>query len=311
MMLPARVRVLDSHTGGEPTRMVIGLEDVLVGDTMAARRMYLREHFATLGAPIVNEPRGNDIIVGAWMCQPVDPSCFAGVVFFNNVGVLQMCGHATIGAVATLAWQGRLPPGVHRLETPVGIIEVQLHDNGETVSFENVVSERYQSGVRVEVPGSALLKNGFVTGDIAYGGNWFYLVDDHGLDLELSNVDQLMEATLTIKAALREQGIMGRDGAEIDHVEMVGPSQHADAKNFVLCPGNAYDRSPCGTGTCAKVACLAAAGKLEAGETFRQESITGSCFEATYRIDDAGAVLPRLTGSAEVIAETTLLFERG
>ncbi|WDQ15792.1 proline racemase family protein [Rhodopirellula sp. P2] len=310
MMLPARVRVLDSHTGGEPTRMVIGLEDTLVGPTMADRRLHLRQKFATLGAPIVNEPRGNDIIVGAWICQPIDPSCFAGVVFFNNVGVLQMCGHATIGVVATLAWQGKLTPGIHRMETPVGIIEVELHADGKTVSFENVPSKCYQAAARVEVPGSTSLANRFVTGDIAYGGNWFYLVDDHGLDLELSNVDQLMAATLSIKAALRDQGVTGEDGAEIDHVELVGPSDHADAKNFVLCPGNAYDRSPCGTGTSAKVACLAAAGKLEVGQTFRQESITGSCFDASYRSDESGNVIARLTGSAAVIAETTLLFER-
>lgn len=309
-MLPARVRVLDSHTGGEPTRMVIGLEDALLGNTMADRRLYLRQHFPTLGEPIVNEPRGNDIIVGAWMCRPINPSCVAGAVFFNNVGVLQMCGHATIGVIATLAWQGGLPPGIHRLETPVGIIEVELHSDGKTVSFENVLSERYRSKVRVDVPGSTSLANGFVTGDIAYGGNWFYLVDDHGLDLELSNVAHLMAATLRIKAALKKQGITGRDGSEIDHVELVGPSENADAKNFVLCPGNAYDRSPCGTGTSAKVACLAAAGKLSAGQTFRQESITGSCFDATYRIDESGAVIPRLTGSAEIIAETTLLFEQ-
>lgn len=309
-MLPARVRVLDSHTGGEPTRMVIGLEDALVGDTMADRRTYLRDNFRNLGAAIVNEPRGNDIIVGAWMCRPVNPSCFAGVVFFNNIGVLQMCGHATIGVIATLAWQSELPPGHHRLETPVGIIEVELHSDGKTVSFENVASERYQSAVRVEVPYSPSPSKSFVTGDIAYGGNWFYLVEDHGLDLELSNVSQLMATTMSIKAALKEHGITGADGAEIDHVELIGPSEHADAKNFVLCPGNAYDRSPCGTGTCAKVASLAAAGKLEAGQTFRQESITGSCFDASYRINQSGAVIPKLTGSAEVIAETILLFER-
>ncbi|MFG0264635.1 MAG: proline racemase family protein [Rhodopirellula sp. JB055] len=308
-MLPSRVKALDSHTGGEPTRMVIDLDGTLVGPTMADRRLHLRQEFATLGAPIVNEPRGNEIIVGAWICQPVDPNCFAGVVFFNNVGVLQMCGHATIGVVATFAWQGKLTPGIHRMETPVGIIEVELHPDGKTVSFENVASRRYQAAVRVEVPGSTSLANGFVTGDIAYGGNWFYLVDDHGLDLELSDVDELMSAALAIKASLREHGITGEDGAEIDHVELVGPSDRADAKNFVLCPGNAYDRSPCGTGTSAKVACLAAAGKLKAGETFRQESITGSCFEASYRVDESGAVIPKLTGSAEVIAETTLLFE--
>ncbi|KLU04789.1 4-hydroxyproline epimerase [Rhodopirellula islandica] len=309
MMLPSRVKVLDSHTGGEPTRMVIDLEDTLAGPTMADRRLHLRQKFARLGAPIVNEPRGNDIIVGAWICQPVDPSCFAGVVFFNNVGVLQMCGHATIGVIATLAWQGKLTPGIHRMETPVGIIEVELHSDGKTVSFENVPSRRYQAAVRVKVSSSTSLANDFVTGDIAYGGNWFYLVDDHGLDLELCNVDQLMAATLSIKAALREQGITGEGGAEIDHVELVGPSAHADAKNFVLCPGNAYDRSPCGTGTSAKVACLAAAGKLNVGQTFRQESITGSCFDASYRLDESGDVIARLTGSAEVIAETTLLFE--
>ncbi|MCC9640768.1 proline racemase family protein [Rhodopirellula sp. JC740] len=308
MMLPERVQVLDSHTGGEPTRLVIGLETALLGQSMAERRLYLREHFTQLGAPIVNEPRGNDIIVGAWLCPAVDPSCFAGVVFFNNVGVLLMCGHATIGLVATLAWQGLLAPGTHRLETPVGIVEVTLHNDLQTVSFENVPSERYQADVPLRVADATAIPTASITGDIAYGGNWFYLVENHGLDLDLTHVDKLMSATLQIKAALREQGITGRDGAEIDHVELVGPSETADAKNFVLCPGNAYDRSPCGTGTSAKVACLAEAGKLRPGEVFHQESITGSRFEATYRRGENGEIIPRLTGSAEVVAETTLLF---
>ena len=230
----------------------------------------------------------------------------AGVIFFNNVGFLGMCGHGTIGVVVTLAHLGRIGPGTHRLETPVGIVTAELHDNGR-VSIENVPSYRHLQSVAVDIPGT-----GSVSGDVAWGGNWFYLVESHGQRLHHSRVDELTRFTLNIRRSIDQAGIVGSDGQAIDHVELIAETEnpHADSRNFVLCPGGAWDRSPCGTGTSAKVACLAADGKLQPGEIWRQESIIGSIFQATYRCDESGAIIPRLTGSAWVTAESTLLLNR-
>jgi 4-hydroxyproline epimerase len=259
---------------------------------------------------VVNEPRGSDVVVGALLCEPADPSCAAGVIFFNNVGYLGMCGHGSIGVAVTLAHMGRIGPGKHLLETPVGVVTMTLHGPNEA-TITNVLSHRSRAGLRVDVPGF-----GPVTGDIAWGGNWFFLVEDHHQAIELSNVDRLTECAWAIRQTLEREDITGDDGAEIDHIELFGPSAVADSRNFVLCPGKAYDRSPCGTGTSAKLACLAADGKLPEGQTWRQESIVGSIFEASYdrAIDldpqfQGECVWPRIRGSAFVNTEATLLLD--
>jgi len=299
-----RVQVIDSHTGGEPTRVVMaGGPDLGVG-TIAERLQRFRDLHDSFRSAVVNEPRGNDVIVGALLCQPVDPACAAGVIFFNNVGYLGMCGHGAIGLIATLVYLGRIAPGEHRLETPVGEVKATLHSNGK-VSIRNVPSYRTQSGVTVHVDG-----HGPVSGDVAWGGNWFYLVERHGQRIALDNVDALTDFTWRIRQALTKQGITGEGSAEIDHIELFAPpdSAGADSKNFVLCPGKAYDRSPCGTGTSAKVACLAEDGKLAEGGIWRQESIVGSLFEATWHRDN-GRIVPTITGSAFVHAEATLILD--
>jgi 4-hydroxyproline epimerase len=226
------------------------------------------------------------------------------VIFFNNVGYLGMCGHGTIGLVVTLRHMGRIGPGSHRVETPVGVITATLHEDGE-VSVQNVPSYRLAKGVRVEVEG-----HGPVTGDVAGGGNWFFLVSDHGQRIELGNVEALTDFTWRVRQALMRQGVTGRNGAEIDHIELFAPSHRSaiGARNFVLCPGKAYDRSPCGTGTSAKLACLYADGKLNEGEVWRQESVVGSVFEGSIR--RAGdELIPTIRGSAYVTAEATLTFD--
>jgi 4-hydroxyproline epimerase len=299
-----RIQVIDSHTGGEPTRVVITGGPDLGGGSLAERRTRFREGFDPFRSAVVNEPRGSDVLVGALLCPPADPTCVAGVVFFNNVGCLGMCGHGTIGVAVTLAHLGRIGPGQHRLETPVGVVTFQ-YDGGNRVTLENVPSYRHARGVTVPVDGS-----GPVTGDVAWGGNWFFLVGDRGQELELANVERLTDFTWRIRQALTRQGITGAGGEEIDHVELFGPPRTpgADSRNFVLCPGKAYDRSPCGTGTSAKLACLYADGKLQEGQVWRQESILGSIFEGTVRVAD-GRVIPRITGSAHVTAEATLLLD--
>lgn len=300
-----RVKVIDSHTGGEPTRLVVEGGPELGRGTAAERRAVFRGRFDAFRSAVVNEPRGSDVMVGALLCEPADPRCAAGVIFFNNVGYLGMCGHGAIGLVATLHYMGRIGPGQHLIETPAGIVTAVLHETGG-VTIQNVPSYRRAKQIAVEVGG-----HGVLHGDVAWGGNWFFLVNDHGQEIALRNVERLTEFTWGIRQALVSQGITGDNGEEIDHIELFGPAERedADSKNFVLCPGKAYDRSPCGTGTCAKLACLAADAVLAKGGVWRQESIVGSLFEGTVLELDGEKVLPAIKGSAFVCAEATLILD--
>ncbi len=299
-----RIKVIDSHTAGEPTRVVLaGGPDVGRG-SLEGRLALLRDHFDWLRTAVVNEPRGSEVMVGALVCEPVRAQSTAAVIFFNNVGYLRMCGHGTIGLVVSLAHVGRLGPGRYQLESVAGDIFATLHDENN-VSVENVPSYRYRKDVAVMVPDM-----GTVVGDIAWGGNWFFLVSDHKQILDARRADSLTQFCSKIRSALKSHGITGQDGSKIDHIQLVGPPTDAavaDAQNFVLCPGNAYDRSPCGTGTSAKLACLAADGVLGEGQLWRQQSLVGSVFEAKYRKDHS-AIIPTITGAAYVNAEATLII---
>jgi proline racemase len=297
------VEVVDSHTGGEPTRVIVGGFPPLSAAPIAERAAELSEHHRTLGRALVDEPRGNEAMVGALLVDPVDPECVAGVIFFDRQLVLGMCGHGTIGVVATLRALGRIGPGVHRLETPAGVVTAELNDDG-SVGVENVPSRRLEAALRVDVPGL-----GSVRGDIAYGGNTFFLVREPTIDLDGDRAE-LVELSTRILRAVHDSG-----HSEVDHVELFGPPRapQAAARNFVLCPSGTYDRSPCGTGTSAKVAVLAVEGRLDEGVAWVQESITGSTFEATFRWHDraAGVVVPRIVGSATITGRATLFFDGG
>jgi proline racemase len=298
------IDVIDSHTGGEPTRVVIaGFPDLGDGPLMEQRERFRRE-FDRWRSAIACEPRGSSTVVGALLLPPQTTDACAGVIFFNNVGYLGMCGHGTIGVVRTLQHLGRIGPGRHRLETPVGVVGAQLHEDGR-VSIDNVESYRYASGVQIQVAGY-----GGVSGDVAWGGNWFFITKDTPLPLEIRHQRELTTFTEAVRRALEASGITGADHGEIDHIEINAdsPTTGIDGRNFVLCPGLAYDRSPCGTGTSAKLACLAADGKLAPGELWRQESILGSVFEGRYTPGPHG-VLPQITGTAYVVARSTLLFD--
>jgi 4-hydroxyproline epimerase len=294
-----QVVVIDSHTGGEPTRVVVSGGPDLGTGPLAVRCELFRRQFDLFRSATVNEPRGSDVTVGALLVTPVDKNCAAGVIFFNNVGYLSMCGHGTIGLVATLAHLGRIRPGDHRIETPVGIVTACLHPDGQ-VTVTNVPSYRKAKAAQVQVPGI-----GALTGDVAWGGNWFFLVEHHNQELCVSNVENLTEYTRLVRQAVNTQGF-----PEVDHVELFGPPTvpGAHSRNFVLCPGMAYDRSPCGTGTSAKLACLAADGKLSEGEDWVQESIIGSTFVGRYR-RNGGDIVPSITGTAFVNAEATLILD--
>jgi 4-hydroxyproline epimerase len=301
------MRVIDSHTEGEPTRVIVeGGPDLGTG-SLAERRDIFARDFDGVRSFCVNEPRGYDAIVGALLCAPVDRACAAGVIFFNNVGMIGMCGHGTIGLAVTLAHMGRLAIGTHRIETPVGIVTIDLLSANE-VEIENVASRRTRKAVTVDVPGL-----GPVTGDVAWGGNWFFLVEGAPHALHAREIGNLSRASEAVKAALAAQGITGDDGRPVDHIEFFGPpaASGAHSRNFVHCPGGAYDRSPCGTGTSAKLACLAADGKLAPGMPWVQESIIGSRFIARYREGPNGSVIPRIRGRAFVTSEATLIRSPG
>ncbi|MWV14719.1 4-hydroxyproline epimerase [Pseudomonas sp. L-22-4S-12] len=299
-----RIRVLDSHTGGEPTRLVLdGFPDLGHG-SMAERRQLLAERFDRWRTASVLEPRGSDVLVGALLCAPVEPSACAGVIFFNNSGYLGMCGHGTIGLVASLAHLGRIGPGVHRIETPVGTVEATLHED-RSVSVRNVPAYRLHQDLTLEVPGY-----GTVCGDVAWGGNWFFLIAEHGQRVAGDNLDALMAYSCAVQQALEHQGIRGDDGGLIDHIELFASDEQADSRSYVLCPGKAYDRSPCGTGTSAKLACLAADGKLQPGQVWRQASVIGSQFEASFQwAADGSQIIPTIRGRAYLSAEAELLIE--
>ena len=300
-----RIRVIDSHTGGEPTRVVISGGPDLGNDALSNRLERFKNEYDEFRCAVVNEPRGSDAIVGALLCAPVDDSCVTGVIFFNSVAYLGMCGHGTIGVVATLVHLNRIGPGSHRIETPVGVVVAHLDDEGR-VEVANVPSYRLLTNITVDVPSF-----GPVTGDVAWGGNWFFLVKDHREELVLENLDRLMEFTQAVRDSLARAGITGRGGHEIDHVELFVPSEldGVNSKNFVLCPGKTYDRSPCGTGTSAKLACLVADGKLREGEVWRQESIVGSVFEGRVKIVD-NVVHPSIKGTAFITAESDLILDQ-
>ena len=298
------IEVIDSHTGGEPTRIIISGGPDLGTGSLAERREVFANQYDHIRSAIINEPRGWDAIVGGILCEPVESDSSAAVIFFNNTGYLNMCGHGTIGLVITLKHIGKISAGEHKIETPVGHVFATLHDD-DRVSLRNVPSYRYRKDVQINVDGV-----GEVIGDIAWGGNWFFLAKNLSIDLRLSQVDELTRIGRNIRKSLESSGITGENGGLIDHIEIFGDpvSDSADSRNFVYCPGGAYDRSPCGTGTSAKLACLAADEKLPPNSKWIQESITGSVFEGSYEF--AGdRVIPTICGSAFVTARSTLFFD--
>ncbi len=304
-----KIQVVDSHTGGEPTRIIIDGGPDLGSGPLSERVKKFASDFDDIRRAVVDEPRGNDVLIGGLMCESDDPECVAGVIFFDTAGFLGMCGHGTMGFVVTMQHLGKISPGSHLIETPVGRVAIDLKP-GNQVTIQNIPSYRYQKDVLVEVP-----ELGQVTGDVAWGGNWFFLSksieSENGPAIVPQETDRLLQVTKQIRRELHRQGITGPAGEMVDHIELYGdpvdPANHS--KNFVLCPGGEYDRSPCGTGTSAKLACLAADGVLAEGETWRQESIIGSVFECHYQNTNDQKIIPVISGWARVCGESTLLLD--
>ncbi|MCH9648422.1 MAG: proline racemase family protein [Deltaproteobacteria bacterium] len=298
------MRVIDSHTEGEPTRVIVeGGPDLGTG-TLEERRWKFEREFDHVRRGTILEPRGSDALVGALLCPPTDNRFSAAAIFFNNDGYLGMCGHATIGVAVTLAHLERVGLGQIAIETPVGGVSVELTDPNQA-TVENVPSFCYRRDVVLDVEDL-----GEVTGSIAWGGNWFFLVDEAPCEIVRDNEAELTRAAIKIRAELEARAILGRDGQPIDHIEFFQPahSVDADSRNFVLCPGSVYDRSPCGTGTSAKLACLAERGELAPGQTWIQESMIGSRFVTSYRLNEAGEIITRVTGRAYVCGDAELHF---
>ena len=300
-----RIQVIDSHTAGEPTRVVMTGGPDLGQGPLHERAVIFRDYYDRFRSAVVNEPRGSDVLVGALLCQPHDRNATVGVIFFNNVALLNMCGHGTIGLIATLRHMGQIDVGEHIIETPVGNVTAILHEDGR-IGVRNVPSFRYKSDIALSVEGV-----GTVVGDIAWGGNWFFLVKQHNETLDLSHLSRLTHVATRIRVTLEKAGITGADGGPIDHIELFGPPLEAahQSRNFVLCPGLAYDRSPCGTGTSAKLACLAADNALSVGQPWIQEGILGTTFEATYDIGPDETIIPTIVGEAYITAEAVLLLD--
>jgi proline racemase len=299
------IRCIDSHTEGEPTRTLLdGLPDLGSGSLAERAQRFIRE-YDHLRTAVCLEPRGFDALVGALCLPPQNPAAVCGVIFFNNVGLLGMCGHGLIGVAETLRHLGRIAAGRHLIETPVGDVWVELGPD-RTIAIDNVESYRHQSAVAVDLPG-----HGKVSGDVAWGGNWFFLTSDHGQELSAQRLPELVDFSWRLRQQLVQQGVRGRAGATIDHIELIGAPSREDcnARNFVLCPGREYDRSPCGTGTSAKLACLAADGHLAPGQLWGQESILGTRFGARYR-SSARGIQPTILGRAWITSEALLRFDQ-
>ena len=302
--MPLPVLVIDSHTQGEPTRIVVSGGPDLGNGSIEERLQRFSAEYDHFRSAVVCEPRGSEVVVGALLLEPVQPASSAAVIFFNDVGYLGMCGHGTIGVLTTLAYLGKVKTGPHTIETPVGNVQATLHED-KTVTVENVASYRYRSAVTVEVA-----RYGSYTGDIAWGGNWFFLIANPPCPLTLENRLELIATATAIRTALQEKEITGADGALIDHIEFFSAPHDArnSSRNFVLCPGASFDRSPCGTGTSAKMACLYHEGTLSPGTVWRQEGILGTVFEGSIREGQDGEVNPRIRGRAWVTGESKLLF---
>ncbi|TLP46886.1 hydroxyproline-2-epimerase [Cohaesibacter sp. CAU 1516] len=299
------MHVIDSHTGGEPTRVILDGGPDLGSGSLSDRAQRLATDHQALYRAIMMEPRGQPAMVGALLVEPTDESCVTGVIYFDAGAVLGMCGHGTIGLAVTLAHLGRIDIGTHRIETPAGIVEVTLTDRN-TVTVRNIESRRVAKDVSI-----TLDDLGTITGDIAYGGNWFYIIDPSPVAVEPSNLRALTDTAISIRTAINERQQADQTGIEVDHVIFQGPSPKPDiqSRNFVLCPDDTYDRSPCGTGSSARLACLAADGLLAPGEEIQQESIIGSHYQLSYQPGQAGGIIPQITGQAYIMAETKLIFD--
>lgn len=302
---------IDTHTGGNPTRTLISGLPKLVGETMSEKMLHMKKEFDWIRKLLMNEPRGHDVMSGALLTDPCHPEADIGVIYIETGGYLPMCGHDTIGVCTALVESGLIPiqePVTYlKLDTPAGLVEVEISlENGKAkeVSFCNIPAFLLKS-VSVDVEGI-----GRVDADIAYGGNFYAIIDAEsvGLDLIPENASNIIEKAINIRNTINVKTEIVHPQYSfirgLTHVEFFTEPTHekADVKNTVVVPPGGIDRSPCGTGTSAKLAVLYANQEISIGEEFVHESIVGSLFrgcvlETTY-VGDVAAVVTKITGSA-------------
>lgn len=303
---------VDSHTMGEPTRVVIGGIKPIPGKTMAEKREYLRAHFDHIRTALMLEPRGHNDMFGSILMEPTDPQADLGIVFMDGAGYMNMCGHGTIGAVTVALEMGLLelkePVTKVTFDTPSGLVFATAEtEEGavKSVRVENVPSFLYREGCQIDVPGI-----GRIPIDIAFGGNFFALVEADHIHLRIApeNADKLVEIGMCIlRQVNREVEVNHPTKDHLRSVDLVeihelveGPKVHG--RNVVVFGEGQVDRSPCGTGTCAKMAMLFAKGKLGLEEDFVHESIIGTTFSGRLLrqtvVGDIPAVIPEIKGQA-------------
>ncbi|MGO4268824.1 proline racemase family protein [Paenibacillus sp. TAF58] len=312
---------IDTHTGGNPTRTVISGVPKLVGSTMSEKMLHMKTEYDWIRKILMYEPRGHGIMSGAILVEPCHPEADIGVIYIETGGYLPMCGHDTIGVCMALVETGMIPvtePTTNlKIDTPAGLVEAELAvQNGKVqkVAFQNVPSFLYKH-VKVEVEGL-----GGVYCDIAYGGNFYAITDARVLGLELtpSNADIIVKMAVNLRKSINQSVNVVHPEAPyirgLTHIEFYTDPTHPDAhvKNTVIVPPGGIDRSPCGTGTSAKLAVMFAKGEIRMNEEFVHESIVGSLFRAsvvgTTQVGSFPAVVTRIEGSAWITGMHTFFM---
>lgn len=314
---------IDTHTGGEPTRTIIGGLPYIPGKTIVEKMHYLKENMDWVRTSLMFEPRGHSVMSGVILTEPTTPEADIGVIFIETGGYLPMCGHDTIGVSTALVEAGIVkaeePFTYISLDTPAGLTRVKVHvENGKakSVTFRNIPSFVFAEDVEVTVPGFGRIKM-----DVAYGGNVYAILPAEAVGLKIlpENASEIIQKGKLVRDAVNKQVNIQHPEKpfinECTHVQFYGEPTNpgANLKNTVFFADSGIDRSPCGTGTSARVATLYAKGELELNQEFLHESIIGSIFVARAveeaKVGPYKAVIPEVTGSAFVTAMSQFVID--
>ncbi|CAN7198523.1 4-hydroxyproline epimerase [Caulobacter sp. LjRoot300] len=314
---------IDGHTAGNPVRLVAGGAPLLRGDTMSARRQDFLARFDWIRTGLMFEPRGHDMMSGGFLYPPTQPDCDAGVLFIETSGCLPMCGHGTIGIVTFALENGLITPrepGKLRLEVPAGVIDIAYETTGDRVTavkIRNVPAYLAEEGIAIDVPGFGPLMV-----DVAYGGNFYAIIEPQGAyaGIDALGAAEILRLSPIVRTLVRDkvEPVHPLDPTirGVSHVLWADAPRapDADGRNAVFYGDRAIDRSPCGTGTSARLAHLAAKGRLKVGDAFVHESIIGSRFvgrvEAQVELGGRAAIVPSIQGSAIATGHNILWIDR-
>jgi len=316
--------VIDSHTAGHPTRIVVGGLPKVRGGSVAQKRDYIKSKMDYIRTLLCNEPRGHSCMYGAFLVEPSSEDADFGVIFFSTASYDDMCGHGTIGVATVLTEMNMVrreePTTEVTFETPAGLVRVETKVVGgkvKSVSFVNVPAFLYKKDISIDVPGY-----GEVKGDVAFGGNWFFYVNakEIGVRVRSENVDALARAGIAIKNEFnKEFDLVHPTNPNISRkllatsiIDIPVKNKNADQNNIVV-EGKWVDRSPCGTGTSGRMAVLFAKNKLGLNEDFVNESITGETFRGRLigetKVGEYPAVVPEITGNAYITGFNHIILD--